>query len=378
MVEITDQDSARLWLEGRDQQTRICFAARAALRGLPGLGSEGPSAIAQYILVGLRATIIAAVAAKIPGADRTKAAFSGRSAVFALSARIPPNSAARSAFSAALAAGNCALSAGQSASNSANFSAFSAARSSHADEFEDSLQIAFFATNTDAVVFDQMSDPAHVFDLNLWPIEKRPKGLLDNLRNLRSFWQSDPEIWSFWHRWYDGFLSGNPIDWDVQLAVATLPEEDWGKGSEWIAKRIAEIEARIALQKRMAELEQALLAESAEQRGIGDNHPPEPITDISDVAPELVVVWEPLQSLQQETQADVPDPNRIRRAIKTLVGIAVSCGAWTWEKANTFLDAGLKAGGAAAGATAVAVTTGHGEKIVAVIKAALDWLVFWA
>ena len=38
MVEITSLDSARVWLEKQSHQVQVCFAARAALRGLPGLG----------------------------------------------------------------------------------------------------------------------------------------------------------------------------------------------------------------------------------------------------------------------------------------------------------------------------------------------------
>ena len=183
-------------------------------------------------------------------------------------------------------------------------------------------------------------------------------------------------VWDFWERWYDGFLNGTPLDWELQLAVASLPDEDWEKGSKWIAEKIAEIEACATLENRILELKQALISESAQGRGIGDNHPPEPINDILQVRPELVVVWEPLEALRQEAEADSPDKGIVIWAIKALASTAVSCGAWTRNKANMFLDAALIAGGTAAGPTMVVFATGHGDGIVAVVKAALAWLPF--
>lgn len=50
-------------------------------------------------------------------------------------------------------------------------------------------------------------------------------------------------IWSFWREWYQGFLDGNPLDWELQRRVALIPDEDWEKGPEHIAKKIEEIKA---------------------------------------------------------------------------------------------------------------------------------------
>ena len=50
--------------------------------------------------------------------------------------------------------------------------------------------------------------------------------------------------WSFWARWYRGVLEGNPLDWDLQEAVALIPDEDWNAGPARVAERISEIEAQ--------------------------------------------------------------------------------------------------------------------------------------
>jgi len=62
-------------------------------------------------------------------------------------------------------------------------------------------------------------------------------------RNARAIWAKAPEPWHFWLRWWDGVLSGQQLDWELQKAVALIADEDWEKGPERIAEVIAEIEA---------------------------------------------------------------------------------------------------------------------------------------
>ena len=49
--------------------------------------------------------------------------------------------------------------------------------------------------------------------------------------------------WSFWSRWYERAMAGNPLPWDLQREVALIPNEIWEQGPEAVAERIAEIEA---------------------------------------------------------------------------------------------------------------------------------------
>lgn len=57
-----------------------------------------------------------------------------------------------------------------------------------------------------------------------------------------AFYQSRP-TWSFWREWYQGFLDGKPLDWELQRRVALIPDEDWEQGPEHIARKIEEIQA---------------------------------------------------------------------------------------------------------------------------------------
>ncbi len=62
----------------------------------------------------------------------------------------------------------------------------------------------------------------------------QPKDLLLALKH------AGPE-WQFWRDWYQGFLDGKPLDWELQREVALIPDEDWDKGPEHIAGKIEEI-----------------------------------------------------------------------------------------------------------------------------------------
>ena len=125
MVEITDEDTARVWLENQSHQVQVCFAARAALRGLPGLGHAQDATINDLTFVSVRAILTSAVAAKMPTADMKERA------------------------------------------NSAAYSARSAADSAASD---------------DASSLDTAPDPTVIFDVSLWPEQNIPTGLAENLQ----------------------------------------------------------------------------------------------------------------------------------------------------------------------------------------------------
>lgn len=91
---------------------------------------------------------------------------------------------------------------------------------------------------------------------------------LENPREWNSIWSNSPLIgtaqdipsfmyqyvglsdyWSFWRDWYQGFLDGKPLDWELQRRVALIPDADWGKGPEHIARLIEEIKAKFLAEK---------------------------------------------------------------------------------------------------------------------------------
>jgi len=88
--------------------------------------------------------------------------------------------------------------------------------------------------------------PADIFNASLWLSHIIPDDLAMDLESFQSFFQTAPDVWGFWKRWYNGFLIGIPVSWEVQSAVAKIPDDEWTKGPEWIARKIAEIERDFA------------------------------------------------------------------------------------------------------------------------------------
>lgn len=361
----------------------VAFAARAALRGLPGLGGADDATIRDIALPVVRAILVSTLAAKVPSAKVTSAANSAAQSadLVANGADFSTNAAAYSAKSAAYSA---ATSASYSTSDSVNCKAYSvnsiayfansAANSASSVARVAANSAAFAAITIDANGPLASANATAVFDLPLWDAVAMPEGLAKNLDALRAFWGRDPQVWGFWARWYEGFLTGKPLDWGLQEKIALIDPDKWEKGPERIAELIAEIEARHELLSKISALEGQVATFRQLQRGIGDNNPPEPIDHITQLPESFEVIWEPLQDIKAEAQKTWPNKDKIGRSVQVLISILAATGKWTAGKADKLVDATIKPLGVTLCATFVAWVTGHADTIVAVIQAAKAWL----
>lgn len=78
------------------------------------------------------------------------------------------------------------------------------------------------------------------FERALWA--KQPKKWDDALDGLGEFFSSSKVKWSYWQRWYEGMLNGEPLPWDLQRDIALIDNEIWEAGPDAIAEEIARIE----------------------------------------------------------------------------------------------------------------------------------------
>jgi hypothetical protein len=80
---------------------------------------------------------------------------------------------------------------------------------------------------------------------DLAPLLAKPSmartGLIDRMR---TEWAPSALGQEFWMRWYQGFLDGKPLPWELQRDIALIPDDDWQKGAAHIAGLIEEIELR--------------------------------------------------------------------------------------------------------------------------------------
>lgn len=234
------------WLEQQSREANMCYALRAALRFLPNIAVATPALVLptelfdKFALFVFRGSLVGSVGSFHPNEYMEPSVVSAsrrlRWAVDIVAG--PPSSAA-----------SCTLAAIETIMPDSNWS-LSAASTLAPIQFvpdtssDQDVKLAYYqACNKDADTLENSAKGVPVFDIALWHHEGMPVEVAENYQALLRFWQSDPKVWDFWERWYNGFLNGTPMDWDIQLAVASLPDEDWEKGPEWVAGKIAEIEA---------------------------------------------------------------------------------------------------------------------------------------
>jgi hypothetical protein len=71
----------------------------------------------------------------------------------------------------------------------------------------------------------------------LWPEGVAPEGI----PMLHRDWHARGGGWAFWAEWYEGYLTGKPLDLDLLEKVALIEPEDWDKGDDHVNGIIASI-----------------------------------------------------------------------------------------------------------------------------------------
>lgn len=256
-ITITDEDSARSWLETQsDQQVHTALAARAALRATPAIGEEFGEALAWVALPVLRAAITASVVAVVlPG--RTAQTLKTSSVQAAEIAKEAADSAYSEANSAARCSSHAAFTAGGSNTLSSASSAIvysTAASGFDYKTYRENRSVVYSACDWDAdyLTSNRKDEPTSksIFYRPLWPSEAlrdfptgEPLGFVQRYAKLTEFFDGNPDTWGFWKRWLEGMRTGQPLEWALQEQIALIPDEFWkdgedGTGPEKIAKEI--------------------------------------------------------------------------------------------------------------------------------------------
>lgn len=338
LPDFTDEDAIRAWLEAQSPQVCACFASRAALRTLPAILVEwsrihenpaGP----ELVFAILRATLTSSVAVQ-PAALESKDRDGMRAALSSAA-----TAAAGSHFAAADTAAIAARSAlgGFSAAHPAARAVFEAARTTVSPPQSTLLSLA-----ADAVELTNASHPETVFSRPLWWNMHTPTEWSTAILN---FEISPDPAWTWWAKWYRQMFDGAFRDWAVAEEIALLPDNDWDQGPAHIARQIEIIEARRALERRIAELKaQSDAADIVLKQLLHRNHnnPPELIgdevenfrSDIAQLRNEIAQLRSELGSAKKELAKPEPSPSLLR---------AIAQFLWKNSRAIAF---GATAGGA--------------------------------
>ena len=231
--DLVDVKEFESWLKKQDRETCKKIATRAALRVFPVAAHYPKNNLA---LLTARALLISGVAATTPTLKIISAIDAARAAAFAAADAALAARAAALAARAALAVGDTAYAAVDAASAAADAARAAVDAASAADA------AARAARAADTAYADTEIPSEQLFQTPLWHGKPPPDWKLsgENLLGTSAF--------AFWEEWYQGFLDGKPMDWDLQREVALIPDEDWKKGAEHIARLIEEIRARFGAQ----------------------------------------------------------------------------------------------------------------------------------
>ncbi|UWQ78031.1 hypothetical protein K3725_11975 [Leisingera sp. S132] len=209
-------------------------------------------------------------------------------------------------------------------------------------------------------------EPAAIFDQKL----TSSFGLLD--------WQEklSHECWAFWRFWYQGFLDGKPLDWELQRRVALLDNAIWDTGPEAVAKEIERIRSLFELEQEVARLKEQLAAVERTPAAalIGDNGGP-PLEDAAARAlqTDLALIWKQVEELEEEIAKPSPSPSLLEKIARALWDISLRMAAYCGSVADGMIREGTKElakAGAKWTARATAVTvTAQTDGVQSVAKA---------
>jgi hypothetical protein len=180
----------------------------------------------------------------------------------------------------------------------------------------------------------------------------------------------------FWARWHQGFLNGSPIDWELQRRLALgVSDEAWETGVETVAREIAAIEAKYAVEEALLAVTNIPSGASADRLGIGGNNPPpDQVIDISAAGEAVSDLEQGLSTISTEVRSVSPNTGRLRVGVEMLKSGVAAVARWIGAKADLAIDESIKQGtkwlcGLASGYIVI-----HAEKVQQLIDAVLNWL----
>ena len=163
--------------------------------------------------------------------------------------------------------------------------------------------------------------------------------------------------WSFWVKWYDDILAGNPQNWDMLHEIATTDAIDWNASVRAVNDRINQIVERYRLRDEVVALQRALeqaRAALANRAKRGHNGPPELVDDTPEIEERLTILWAATQEAEIELEKPKPNPATLSKAGQIILDSGIwlmkYCGKKMDLVINTTITTVIKWGVPAAGA----------------------------
>jgi hypothetical protein len=372
---VTNDQEFRAWLEGQPQEVCVAIAFRAALRVLPlvALTRSDDKRAADLALKSFRAILTSGVSAFGPTPDVKAAANAAAYATHAAAiaaAQAAAIAAANAAHAAAYAAAYAAHAAANAATHAAAHAADAAANAAYAATYAATHAAADAAAN--AAARADTTPPSGSLMSSAIAVPLELQAAIDAFAAGKADLLRTGGPWTFWAKWYDRAMAGDPLPWGLQEQIALIPNEVWKAGPEAVAVEIARLEAEFDLRKKIADFETRQTTAEETRTGIGGNNPPQEIDDPV-VAEQVVILWDSIAGLKEEVDAGEPDAERVSGLTEGLQAVLKAIIAWFGRKGDLALDTAIKWCIPAGGGSYFLM---YPAKAEAVLKAAQTWLSF--
>ena len=402
-IDFSNLHDAAIKLEKKRFEERCTIACRAALRACPNLLFHGPISEDQVLLTAFRALLTSAVAGIGQLANQSFGAGNDHSVHVAAmaSAKTHIEDKTSSQYSAAVSAADsvnftrhtkevstalwCAEAvhtAAESVGLAADLAAANAAGSGAGERREAARSSARQAVLVAAKSDFENSGIAPFLE-PLWGARRVAFTANQNHLKFVEHLASSNGSWRFWHDWYLGMWEGTFDDWDLATEVAKIPDDVWQEGAEAVAEEIERRRTRLNLEREVAELKEAL-RQSTEPRAdlpprTHNSPPPEQIIDEQQpINREIVLIWEQIETLEEEIEKPEPSVKSLKTIAETLWEISVRIAAYLGSLTDVALKESAKTVGGTGIKTAIGVltttTAAQNEGVRSVVKAIWEFV----
>ena len=206
-----------------------------------------------------------------------------------------------------------------------------------------------------------IGDPNQILSLPLWSDFKKEYGLSLCYDELCRFWDSDPERWSFWRLWYDGYIIGTPLNSSVVSTALRLHPDQLVGSVESVSKRINVKGTGAFL---ISQIENIYNIFKSSENIIVDrwhNQPPSRLASSDEVTSLFVKVLQRLKEADKELSNSAPNLSTLSIIGQALRDAALSLAAYV----GTLTDVALKKAAEELGSTGTKWTIRAGVGIYA-------------
>lgn len=225
----------------------------------------------------------------------------------------------------------------------------------------------------DAQALEKFDKPDQLFSRKLWHGAGMPSDTNSAYFDTVSTYGLNGPDFKFWKEWYEGFLEGVPMDWELQRRVMMLDEKIWSTGPKNVAVEIERIRARMKLQNEIDDLKEELRTQAAVATS-GHNQGPALDDNAGVIQKNLELVWPILEELEEEAEKDDPDSSLVKILAQKLWDISIVIAKYCGGKADIIVTKSAEAIGDTGTKlllkTGVAAYVGTNESVQSVAKAA--------